>query len=331
MKSKKQMKSKKTQNKKKSPRKTSQRGLPRKGIPMALARGVCSVTNPFCPESFGARWPDNSYTKSACWDVNGALFNLGTDANGTGAFMVTPGYGFVGPANNAITAGVGSFGPGWFTPFAFPTGVVRYRITSYGLMVNSAIAPLNASGIFRVRLFSPSTGASLSNVDLSTVMADATYDIPVSRLCNTDLFINLSCLGTDARLFRDVTIPASLSAWSNPGWQIATCAVVGAQASQSVVCTVKVFAHYEVIFGDGEANSMFADAPPKSSPVVQDASAGVLERVGNFITGSVASVDEKFKRQAVAAIAETAFGFAFGGPPGAALALADRSISALVD
>lgn len=179
-----------------------------------------------------------------------------------------------------------------------PGSIARYRLTSWGLKIVGAVAPLNATGFIRVRLFSPLSGSTLATNSISTIFADECYDIPVARLATKDLFIIPAPLGDNARLFRnaDDATPV-LANWVNPGWQCVQVAVDGAPAS-TTIAAVHVYYNYELVFVDGAPNHAFAQPPPPNNPLVQQTSAGVLERIGNFFEGTAARLDSMFQSRA---------------------------------
>lgn len=306
-KSKKQGKSKKS-NKNKPKKMSKGKGSP-KGS-MSFAMGVCALTNPFCPESINSRWPDNSYTKSVGWSVTNMPQNLSANAAGDVNILLFPeGYYSLGTltgnssANSALTA---------FT--AWPTGSVRYRITSWGVRVTCQMTPMTASGMVRVRLFSPMGGSSLATTSIVSNLADASIDIPLARLINEDLFVIPAPLGDNARFFRDTAdLSTTLATYKNPGWQIVQLAINGAPASTTNALTFNIFYNLEFVFGDGDASMQFATPPPKNSPALQQGSASVTEQVGNFLEGTAEKVDRIYQSKAfklganIAAMAAAAY------------------------
>lgn len=283
---------------------------------MALSMGVCSVSNPFCDEAVGARWPDNSYTKSAYWGIRGAsVANLTTNGSGQVGFLFVPDFGStVAPYASGTYP---SFNFTTLTPVVtFPSNVSRYRITSAGFKIVGAVAPLSASGIVRIRLYSPSTGSSLGSVDMTTVMADEVWDVPVSRLMQKELYVNLMPLGDQlSRVFRSPSsFTTTLANWTNPGWQVASIAIDGPASTK--IADIYAYIHYEVVFEDGNSQNMFATHPPPNSLAIQQGNAGVLASVGNFIEGAAEKVDNLFKSKAFRYFASAAAGY-MGGPQAA--------------
>lgn len=289
-----------------------------------LAMGVCSLSNPFCPEANGARWPDNSYTKSATFDLFGYnAGNLTTSAGGSTSSLVAFDWGY-----NGAGASGGVYPTQTYTTLAgptFPSNVSRYRITSCGMRIVGTVAPMYAQGTLRIRCFSPLTGSSLGSVVVTTTMADVVYDIPLARLTGRDIFINFAPLGDQlARQFRPTSaVTSTLANWVNPGWQCATVAVDGGPAS-TAVATIYVYAHYEFVPDDGDALNAYTRAPPRSNPVLREANAGVIERVGNVIEGTAQYVDRLFKSKAVQYLAAGAASLVTRNPGVGLAMLANR-------
>lgn len=284
-----------------------------------LVRGACSLSNPFCPAAWGARWPDNSMTRSVGWSAK-YLQSLSTDVNGNLARLYLPAlFNPVVPATFPIAS------PGSVTAFptranviSIPTGIVRWRITSWGLKLSCPSAKLSTQGTVFVRLFSPMLFEALAEADVSTYKADAFYEVPLCKLIDEDMFIVPMPLGDSARLFRDQTFSEAsamgLTNQLNPGWQCITVAVYGAQTTN--ILNVTAYYNYELVFGDGEATMEFAKAPPQSNPMITDSTPSILDRVGNFVEGTAERVDNLFKSKALKYFSAAA-GYLAGGPRGA--------------
>lgn len=299
------------------------RAGPSKSGLIQTAMGACAVTNPFCPEAVGARWPDDSYTKSVGYSCPGVPIVLSTltGSSATAIMCVGDMYAYSGATNVSPFTGP----PATFTtltqPLVLPSNVVRYRLTSYGIKLTGVVAPLSASGMVRVRLFSPADGSTLDSIDFRNVNADAAYDVPLARLSAKDLFIVPAPLGILARTFRVPPPNASIGAWENPGWQCAIVAIDGAPAATACL-QVTLYYHYEFVFADGDAQNAFATAPPANSPLIAATSAGVMERVGNFFEGAAQTLDKVYQSRAMQYLAAAGASYMTKSP--APLMLMDR-------
>lgn len=315
---KKQQQQQKKKNKKKA---SSGRARPKMNGPISMAMEVCAVTNPFCAEAKGARWPDNSYTKSVGLSFESSAV-LSTDANGNLASLF-----LIGEAPLVATGTVSTGLPvsytttETFTGIAIPNAVTRWRVTSWGVRIYCVGTRMNTQGRLRLRLFSPMTGASLNLVTMSTIYSDAMLDMPLSRLIEKDVFVVPMPLGEVARLFDDDSAKfrdGDLADWVNPGWQVLQIAVEGGQATTACV-GITLYANYEYVFADDSNFQLLATAPPKNSLAVQQANAGVLSTVGNFVEGSAQRLDSFVQSSAFRWFATAAAGF-YGGPQAAAQA-----------
>lgn len=289
----------KTKAKSNKQRKATNTNAPKSGGYIGMAMQACSVTNPFCPEAIGSRWPDNSYTKSVGWSITGTPISLGTSGTDTKAGILLVGdiYNYALMTN---TSPVSS--PITFSTLAqavtSPSNVGRYRLTSWGLKISGIVAPLSASGLVRIRLMSPMTGASLASIGLTSTMVDATLDVPLARLSGKDLFIIPAPLGTDARLFREIADTTStLSSWRSLGWQSVFIGLDGVPAATSCI-QVSLYYNYEFVFQDGDSSNAYAQPPPPNNPAVRTANAGLLESVGNFFEGTAQTLDRVFQSKA---------------------------------
>jgi hypothetical protein len=160
-------------------------------------------------------------------------------------------------------------------------------------------------------------GLSLVTTNYVTPLADAVLDVPLTRLIGQDQYVIPMPLGTDARLFRPLDADTIMANWINPGWQVVTVGANGCIAS-TVVANIVMFYHFECVPEDGHGESSFAKSPPPSNPVIRQANAGVLERIGNFVEGAASKVDALFQSRALKYLT-AGVGAAYGGGQGAAV------------
>lgn len=266
------------------------------GAYMGLAMQACSISNPFCPEAIGARWPDGSHAKSAGWSIPGDIFTFNSDANGVNAVLFFPN----GCYKTAVTPVVG-FNPDYSVGNTvlvktFPSDVGRWRLTSWGLEISSLQSKMNAAGNVNIRLFSPANGSTLVGTSLFSTAADAVYDVPVSRLIEKSLYIVSAPLGTESRLFNNASelIVGPVSGYTNPGWQYIQVGISGAAVGVPVI-NVRCFYHFEFVFADGSTSTVFARKPPLKNETIQDSAMNAVDGVGSFIEGTVQRVDSMFK------------------------------------
>lgn len=299
-----------------------------------MAMQVCSITNPFCPEAVGAKYPDNATTKSATFTLR-RPFIATTDANGNAAWLWAANWGGNGAAAT-VTGTTAAYTDISQNMTQFPANVSRYRLVSWGVQVTPIVAPLSASGMIRVRLFSPEGGTSLTSIDTTSNLADDSYDVPLARN-QRDLFILPKRYGMESTMFQNAqTATNVLTDWNNPGWQVIQIAVTNGPAT-STVLQMSVFYHYEVVYLDGDPGNYYATPAPVVAPKVIETSSGVISKIGSFVEGTANTVDRVMQSSAFKYLAGAVGGF-FGGPTGAsrsygaAKALGDtRRLAIMVD
>jgi hypothetical protein len=263
------------------------------------ANDICSVTNPFCPQAIGSRWPDNSYTKSVPWAIKGVPVSITSNANGNGSRLFLPCLrAQTAEGTIAFGADDADYSTATFSAIVTePSGVSRWRMTSWGVVLQCPLAPMTATGTCHIRLASPESGASLTNFYYLSTMNDASMDIPLARLIGHDVHIIPMPLGVEPRMFRsrggEFPTPTDITTFANPGWQVINIAVTGAPTSNTVL-TAYAYYHFELVFDESISSNAFAIAPPANNPLIRNGNAGVLERVGNFIEGTAKKVDSFF-------------------------------------
>jgi len=297
---------------------------PAKSVMMAqvdsMVNKACAVTNPFCPAAWGARWPDNSMTRSVGW--TGRTFQAHiADANGNIGYMFLPGMhnNGVSPVSPvAEPADFVSAGSAYGDFFTIPSNVVRWRITSWGIKIRSTAPKLTAQGMLRIRLFSPQSFTTLQSVSLETFFADSSFDVPLSRLIEQDVYVLSMPLGTDARLFRpdDFDTVNPIVDRPNAGWQVITMKLSGGTPSIQQLET-EVFYNYEFVFADASSSYAFAKPAPRDDPVTRSANAGIFEKIGNFVEGGANIVDRITKSAAVKYLVGGAVGYLTKSPQAA--------------
>jgi hypothetical protein len=307
------MAKKKTQaKKKKAPKRPPQKAagagvmMPKAVANLSHAMGVCSVTNPFCPEARGARWPDNSFTRSKGLGMRGVI-EMNCNANGYNAFLIIPRSGYMYALPSAtMTTGTASFGLLGLLPGAagnWPPGVcARYRIISCGIALKCTANPLDVAGMCHVRTYSPMNGISggMASLDITSNYSDDRYDVPLARLVDETLYINLMPLGTEARLFRAPEDPTETAAdfLSGAGFQSVVVGIKGPNnLAGAIVCDW--YFNYEIVYTDA-ANQIFMEPPAKYNPKVMHHNAQVLETVPSMqLSKSAKSVDQSFLSRAM--------------------------------
>lgn len=316
-------KTKKSKKKSRSRGKMSQMLMAPKGA-MGFAMDVCSITNPFCPQAIGAKYPDGSLVRTLVFTVNGKALNLSSNASGEGAVAFLGGVNQV-MGSSSITGGV----PTWTNPTPnyapFPSTPYRFRIVSWGVRLSNIASPMTAAGVVRIRLYSPLTFAGMMNTatgvaksDIADIFADAVFDVALPKMINEDVFIVSKPIGDNARLFIQPDT-ATLTGWTNPGWQVIQIGLSGCPNSTACI-QASLFYHYEYIAAEGDSTNSFSTPGRADSPVVKAAGTSVLQQVGNFVEGTLSKVESVFESKAGRLVGAALAGYATKSP-GTALAL----------
>jgi hypothetical protein len=264
----------------------------------SLAQQVCSISNPFCPEARGARWPDNSHMRSLGYS---RVFTqpLATFADGTGGVLIAQGStALLAFATATIGSGALTFGGG-FTAWTPTDGVAnKYRITSWGIKLSCTLPPLSAQGMCHVRLYSNQSGANFTTINVTDDACEELIDIPIARLVEEDLFVIPMPIGLEARQYRTLNASGTFANYQNIGWQQVVIGITGGAASSSEVLKAYIYVNAELIPGEGASQAVYAMAPPPDSPSVRQGSSNVLESIGNFVSGAADKVEKIFESKA---------------------------------
>jgi hypothetical protein len=272
-----------------------------------LAQEICALSNPFCEEARGAKWPDGSMTKSVPY-TGEAILQLGTPAAaGAGAgtnnsCLIVPNFQYVGQPTTDYdgVTGIAVFGTLTYG-MAMPSGVARYRLLSCGIKIIPIVPKLSASGVIRIRLTSPLGGTSLQNMVSSSMFVDAKRDYSLAT--DQPIYVVLARTGEEANLYRDTNaVTDSLIDWVNPGFQAAQISITGVPVNTACV-EIQLIYHFELVFKDNESGNFFATPSPPTSTVATSGATGVLSKIGNFIEGGAAKVDALFQSRAFKYIA----------------------------
>lgn len=292
------------------PRQPPPRRQPRRPTlgPQFGAMGVCAITNPFCDESKGSRWPDDSSAHSVAIPVRyRAPIYVG--ASGNAAFLFTA--QAIRP--QALGTVVGNSVTGW-TPNGIGAAAIFYkssgvRVVSGGIKFVSTLAPMTASGsVTFIELppnsdSDPDTGstpfADYVGLDL-TNQNRATYLTTALRNDNA-IYSLFRPQGSEARSFNslvdmidDVGVAKTYDTFD---WTSQVVYIQGAPPS-STVGFVDYFLNVEVSFDVLSELSLFARPAPASNPSLIQASQALL-RSPNVHVGDDSSVDNEFMSRAM--------------------------------
>lgn len=258
---------------------------------------LCAITNPFCDESKGSRWPDGSTAYSVAIPIRWRT-QISTDGGGNAAMLFTSNY-----ARSAFDAVWGTF-PGvlnWFgksvgTP-TIMNAAEGVRVVSGGCKFVSTLAPMTASGSVTMIELAPNEEEDGPSAGLDlTIQNRATYvTLPLRQ--DSALYGTFRPQGPEARGFNDYQ-PSTLA---NPtfetfDWSQLVYFVTGAP-SNTVVGFIDYYLNVEVSFNVVSDMSIFArPAPPMNIELTK--ASQQMTTTQNFHVGNDATVDDGFMSRA---------------------------------
>lgn len=227
---------------------------------------------------------------------------LNTDGNGYGAALIIPSYSYY-PINWSTTATSGTY---TFTSSRSANGAMSaasVRLISYGIVVRKVVAPLDASGMVRVRGFASKKISDVSSsVVGSTYNCDFSKDIALSN-CNEVAVVGRR-FDASAKLFVD---PANLDTTAFPasnagvGFGVIVISVDGGPLT-SAVLDIEVFLHWEIMIPDNDSAAILQTASKPQNLLVQKASEAISSSAENVFERGVKAAADYVERYAVSAL-----------------------------
>jgi len=302
---------------------------------ISAAQQICSYTNPFCDAAKGAKWPDGAAIRSVALDAVGAV-NFATNSEGHLSVLCIsdayPYYG-VGTINSGTNGGVVSFDDLSTFPGTETDSPVRYRITSMGYKISCTSTRMNTKGMLRLRLYSVQDPASLALMETSTPYADQVLDIPLSRLIEKDVYVNIGAVGIDARIFRktigavSTDLAGLIAAGDLLEWQVLTVSVLGGEISTNCL-EISCYQHYEKVYTDGDTRMRFSTPAKKASQGFVDTAINTARSVGGYIEGAAKTIDNVYHSKAMQLLLNSV---PMTRGPNRAIMAARQSVPLLVD
>lgn len=278
-------------------------------IPTKAVHALCALTDPFCHHAVGSKLPDIVGARTLAYPLH-SRSTIVSAANGAGAVLIIPGYNtFLAQTTDVTTTpGVALYGAaGGLGSSITPNA---YRIVSFGVKVRNLLAPLNSSGIIRIRGFSQRTGTTLTAISLANYNCTFSEDIPMSGFKEAEV-VGMK-INETATFFQQPSTTHSTGNvvnWLSPGWGAIQIAVEGTATSEAVL-DLEFFIHYELMFNDDDSmNLLTTPSPPVNNTMLQLQSQ-VSTAAGNVFWRAAESATSKFAKAAVDAI-----GRALGGTP----------------
>lgn len=283
------------------------------GHKMALVHQICGITDPFCNHAKGAKYPDNSSSRTLPYPLR-ARGGLSTTAAGIGGFLWHPQYSF-SPITYPSSYAGSVMSLNNFPIQTLVAGPSTYRIVTSGFIVRNICAPLTASGMVHIRWFANPSGAHYGSVDGLTYNCSNSIDIPLQD-CK-ELVVITTRSPRMPQLFNEVVNDTGVvTTIIDNGFCPITVYVDGCPATTSVL-DIEYLINYELTFPDSDGLSMLGTPPPPANALVTQAAAVVTSSLKtSFFKGIDRAKDYMVKAAATAIIAKIA------GPKAAMQAIA---------
>lgn len=265
---------------------------------------VCSITDPFCEHAIASKYSDLANTKSLPFAYHGRLV-LTCDAGGYAAAAMLPVYNYLPWCYaTSFTGSTATFS--LTNPLIANTLPVAgaCRMVSMGVKLRSIVAPLNASGMVRIRGFASQDTSGLNSVDINTYNCDFYEDIPLNACKETCVI--LKRLDPTAKNFVD---PADITPTNNPntvnvpGFGFVLIAVGGGPPGFTVL-DIEVFCHWEVTLSDNNQLSQLMTSPPPYNPHLSNAVDAVSSTSKNVFLAGAEMVGKYIEKHAIEYLAE---------------------------
>lgn len=268
---------------------------------------VCAVSDPFCRAASSGRYSGLGSLRTAVYNYHASFAFAVNNASGNSSVLFSPSFNTNSFLTATLTGTAASVAGVVYTDDPIksnltPTGA---RLVSYGIRLRSTTAPLYASGLVKIRLYSTSQPSTLSTYDISTFNCDDYLDVRLQDLSDTCIVLNR--IGLQAKEFGTIGNKGALTGgtiftYVSPGFQYCTVSVVG--GPPSVVCLdFEVFENWELVFNDSSANMMFAAIQPPLPTLIQAAQDTVQNTVKGIFIGGVQAVGRFVIKAATNALA----------------------------
>jgi hypothetical protein len=270
-----------------------------------LSEQVCGLTDPFCSHANGAKFPDESSTKTLSF-TGRSVTNLTSLASGNASMLIIPqlGEGFTALATAVASTSATTMDPNvQAAPWSVLTGVNSYRIVSMGVRIRNIAPLLTASGMVHVRSLANPVGGSLATYLGSSYTASQSYDVSLSD-CSEECFIFEHTAQLNQVFYSQQTV-GTIAAWEAAGFNPITITLMGVPASTDCL-SVEIIMHVEYSFNDGSDLALACTPPPPANPLVTQAAASVTSVLSAFAYRSAELASSAIKRYAMQALAARA-------------------------
>lgn len=264
------------------------------------ARGVCAVTDPFCPAAKNSKWPDGTCGNTMTEQFRGNVTVSTLAAGNYGiTFSPTAPYGYIGSASTTATTWTTGAALNLYKPTSMlATYAQEYRVVSFGVIARSVASATTSSGLVTF-----GTSGNLPALSTAFTFGTELYDeVAVVALQPGMEFSWISQpRGTDAHAFKTL----STSTAGSIDWTVLNVEIVGAAASTPVI-NFEWFMNVEFTLGVNSSIAGLARQNPPAVPHAATAVSHVHNTLGSFVQGGVAAVEDAVMKSATKALTSIA-------------------------
>lgn len=249
------------------PAKTGPRpqGQPKSSVPRALVSRVCGLTDPFCEHANGAKYPDDSRTRTLAYSrrSRGSISSL---PDGTGAFLFYPIYDFQGVSYPATSSGDQVLTWTNFPATSYIGNASSYRIVSWGVRFRNITAPLSSSGMVHLRGWGNIEGASFDGVSTRSYNASSALDTPLQDAKDI-VYVGEHTSQMPQAFYSVNSDAANVAGNTAHGFNGLTVYLAGVPASVDVL-DYEMVVHFELVFETSDGLGQAATPAPPANPLI---------------------------------------------------------------
>lgn len=267
-----------------------------------LKERVCGLSDPFCEHARGAKYMDESSTKTLSYTIE-ENFVMGTNASGLDGMLFCPSVVYSSLVTpNSLTGTQLNFTTNRAAVVPLLTGVSKFRIVSAGYKIKCIAPALTASGVVYLRTFAVEDSSAMSTIPGATYACSSYMDIPLVDCKDVTVIIPHTSQVPQHFYVPSLISPSpTVTAWSAPGFCPTTICVSGGPASTPVLHITYVM-HVEYTFADGEALALAATPPPKMNDMVLRVAGQVTSDPTTTYETSSSKLAKRIEDKALAAL-----------------------------
>lgn len=274
---------------------------------MHIAHEVCSITNPFCPESRNSKWPDQSGCQTLSVPVR-MRYNMTTDASGRTGAVFTSRYSTGIIPGTVDASGVFTWNHAGTAYSMLPyapafTEADTFRVVSLGVKVTPITSAMNSQGIINMIELPPADDLFDYATFSTRTKNYPTYEsLPLKS--SQSLYGIARPTGNTAREFHNTYIdvpdsngivPFSTNDWSS------LCVSVDGGAPNTAVAICDIYYNLEVTVDAISSLGFLTSRAVRPNTRLTNISTAITQKTA-IIQGTDHSVDESFLSRAYNAL-----------------------------